>query len=83
MADNLEVTGELVFETGRGAELPLVEFLLQPIASDLAKRLHSRKRIDRITAESRRKRRLAAGDGFGRGGTGTFWEEEPTTERQK
>jgi hypothetical protein len=39
-----------VLESSRGAELPLGEFLLQPIASDLAQRLHRRKGIDRIVS---------------------------------
>jgi hypothetical protein len=46
----LEVIGDLVLEPGGGVELPLGELLLQPIASDLAQRLHRRKGIDRIVS---------------------------------
>jgi len=46
----LEIIGDLVLEPGGGVELPLGELLLQPIASDLAQRLHRRKGIDRIVS---------------------------------
>jgi hypothetical protein len=46
----LEVIGDLVLEPGGGVLLPLGELFLQPIASDLAQRLHRRKGIDRIVS---------------------------------
>jgi hypothetical protein len=64
----LEVIGDLVLEPGRGAELPLRELLLQPIASDLAQRLHTRKGIDRITERANREGKrsgLRAGESDG------------------
>jgi hypothetical protein len=68
-----------VLEPGRGAELPLRELLLQPIASDLAQRLHTRKGIDRITERANREGKrsgLRAGESDGWCGTFREGEEE-------
>jgi len=78
----LEVIGDLVLEPGGGVELPLGELLLQPIASDLAQRLHRRKGIDRIVSrietENPPPGRSTGGEsgGLGGGEPGTFREGE-------
>lgn len=38
----LEIIGDLVLEAGRGIDLPFHEFLLEPIAGDLAQSLAGR-----------------------------------------
>jgi hypothetical protein len=74
----LEVIGDLVLEPGGRAELPLGKLLLQPIASDLAKRLQTAKsgadysRIEnekrRLAAPGRQIRWIGEGEGEGAGG---------------
>jgi hypothetical protein len=75
----LEVIGDLVLEPGGGVLLPLGELFLQPIASDLAQRLHRRKGIDRIVSrigtENPPPGRSAGGESDGLGGGGG--EESP------
>jgi hypothetical protein len=56
----LEVIGDLVLEPGGRAELPLGKLLLQPIASDLAKRLQTAKSGADYSRIENEKRRLAA-----------------------
>jgi hypothetical protein len=78
----LEVIGDLVLEPDGGVLLPLGELFLQPIASDLAQRLHRRKGIDRIVSrigtENQPPGRSPGGESDGLGGrrARTFLEGE-------